>query len=523
MRNGPHSFTVRCVSELSRRAFLARASAAGAAAFATQIPAALVPSQAGAAARWPASWTRELMDDLRGGVYLQSNPRYHFSAPVFNTRFDQAFPPAIARPLDVADVQTALAWAARHDVPVVPRGGGHGYTGNSTSGDALVIDLRTIKGVALLDGGTRAEIGGGALAIDAVAALAPSGVTVATGSCPSVGLAGFSMGGGIGALTRAHGLGADRLESVTLVTPDGVIRTVSATEQPDLFWALRGGGGGNLGIVTSAVYRTIPAVPETSVEIRFPWASADSALDAFLRFAAEAPRELSGDLAFGVDSKPRPPVVTYNATFLGSEPAARAAVAALLAVDGAVASFTPTAHLQAVKKAGYCENLSIQQCRPARFGDNGALGRTRFFAGSAYLDGPLDAAGRAALLRAVRTATPVFDGRRTVLLAALGGAIDDVAPGDSAYPHRGATVNVQFYARSSGIWEDYNARNWVKSGRVHLAPHATGGAYVNYLDRDQGNWQQAYYGDGLDRLQATKAAADPDGRFQPRQGIPLAS
>lgn len=461
------------------------------------------------------------MDAMRGGVYLQDNPRYHFSAPVFNTRFDQSFPFAIARPLDVADVQTALAWAARHDVPVAPRGGGHGYTGNSAPRDALILDLRSIKGVVPRDGGTRAEIGGGTLAIDAVAALAFRGVTVATGSCPSVGLAGFSMGGGIGSLTRAHGLGADRLESLTLVTPDGQVRTVSETSEPELFWACRGGGGGNVGVVTSAVYRTVPTVPETSVSIRFLWDTADAVLDAFLRVAPEAPRELAGDLAFGVDSTGKPPALRYDGTFLGPETAARAALAELLAIDGAVATFRATTHLAAVKAAGYCENLSIAQCRPARFGDSGLLGRTRFFAGSSYLAGPLDAAGREALLRAVRKATPVFDGRRTVLLAALGGAIDDVAPDATAYPHRGASCLVQFYAKSSGLWEDYNARTWVKSSRLHLAPHATGGAYVNYLDRDQAGWEDAFYGDSLTRLSAVKAAFDPDIRLRARQGIPL--
>lgn len=523
MRNATNLFTVGAVSALSRRAFLARASAAGAAALATQVPSALVPSAAQGATRFPTAWTRELMDALRGGVYLQDNPRYHFSAPVFNTRFDLAFPPVIARPLDVADVKAALAWAARHDLRVVPRGGGHGYTGNAVSGDALVLDLRSIKGAAVINGGTRAAIGGGTLAIDAVSQLAPSGVTVVTGSCPSVGLAGFSMGGGIGSLTRAHGLGTDRLESINLVTADGRLRTVSATQEPDLYWALRGGGGGNLGIVTSATYRTIPTVPEVSIAIQFPWFAAGDVLDVFLRTAPVAPRELSGDLAFGVDSSGTPPAVRYNATFLGTEDAARTAVAELLAIDGSSATFRPTTHLQAVKAAGYCEKLSIEQCRPARFGDNGILGRTRFFASSAILDGPLDALGRAALLRTVQTATPFLDGRRSVLLAALGGAVDDTTADASSFPHRGAACTVQFFAKSSGAWEDWNARNWVRSGRQHLAPHATGGAYVNYLDRDQPNWQQAYYGDSLERLAAVKAQYDPDLRFAPRQGIPLPS
>ncbi len=511
------------VTRLSRRSLLARAGAATAAAAATQLPSGLLGGSASAAtARIPSAWLRELADELRGGVYLQDNPRYLTAQAIYNSRFDLVFPPVIARPLDTDDVRTAMAWAARYNVAVFPRGGGHGYTGNATTPHALVLDLRTLKGVALSDGNRTAGIGGGALAIDVVAALAAKGVAIPTGSCPSVGVTGLAMGGGVGSLSRAYGLTTDHVQALTIVTPDGVVREVSESSEPDLFWACRGGGGGNVGVVTRTVMRTVPTATETLITIRWQWAVADEVLDTFLRTAPEAPRELTGDLAFSVDSSGKLPVVRYTGTFLGPVDQARAAVAPLLAIEGAGSSFAPKTHLQAALIAGYCEGLSIQQCRPNRFGDQGMLGRSRFFAGSSYLPGPLDAAGRQALLRAVRSARPVFGGRRSVLLAAMGGAIDDVAPDATAFPHRAARCGVQFLAQSSGAWEDYNARNWVRSARNQLAPHATGGAYVNYLDLDQPGWQTAYYGGSLERLKAVKAQYDPDRRFRPQQGIPLA-
>ncbi len=511
------------MSTLSRRAFVARAGAAGLAVAAAQSPAGglLSGSATAAAPSIPAAALQELTSELRGGVYLRNNPRYLTAQAIYNSRFDLVFPPVIARPLDAEDVRTALLWAARHDVPVFPRGGGHGYTGNATTPHALVLDLRTLRGVSLADGNRRAEIGGGALSIDVISALAAKGVAVPTGSCPSVGITGLALGGGMGALSRAHGLTADRLESLTIVTADGVIREVSESVDPDLFWACRGGGGGNVGIVTSTVMRTAPAVVETQISIRWPWPVADQVLDTFLRTAPEAPPALSGDLALSVDSSWKWPVVRYVGTFQGPVDQARAAVADLLAIAGAGSSFAPKTRLQAAMIAGYCEGLSVSQCRPNRFGDPGALGRSRFFASSSYLPGPLAAEGRQALLRAIRSATPIFTGRRTVILAALGGAIADVAPDATAYPHREATCSIQFLARSSGVWEDANARYWARSSRRLLAPHSTGGAYVNYLDLDQPDWQQAFYGASLDRLKAVKAQYDPDGRFRPQQGIPL--
>ena len=520
--HGAQSNRVPAVSRVSRRGFVTRAGAAGLALAAAQVPSGLVRAGSASAAtpKIPGAWLRELTDELRGGVYLQDNPRYLSAQPIYNSRFDLVFPPVIARPLDAEDVRTALLWAARHDVPVYPRGGGHGYTGNATTPHALVLDLRTLKGISLSDGNQRAHIGGGALAIDVIASLAASGVAIPTGTCPSVGVTGLAMGGGMGMLGRAHGLTTDRLESLTIITADGQIRTVSETVEPDLFWACRGGGGGNLGIVTSTVMRTVPTVLETQISIRWPWPAADHALDAFLRGMPEAPNGLSGDLAFSIDASGRWPVVRYTGAFQGPVDQARAAVAPLLAVDGAHASFAPKSHLQAAMTAGYCEGLAVQQCRPSRFGDFGVMGRSRFFASSTYLPGALDSAGRQAILRAVRTATPVFGGRRAVILAALGGAIREIEPGATAYPHRAAACNIQFLAQSSGAWEDYNARNWVRAGRLHLRPHATGGAYVNYLDLDQPGWQQAFYGDSLDRLTAVKGQYDPDARFRPQQGIP---
>ena len=180
---------------------------------------------------------------MRGPVLTPGQRGYGAAADVYNARWDGSHPVAVVRPRDVADVRAAVRWAARYDVPVVPRSGGHGYTGNSTTDAGVVLDLRGLRAVRLRDGGRRVRAGAGAQLVDVDAALAAHGVAVPAGSCPSVGLGGLALGGGMGLAGRAFGLTLDNVVAATVVTADGRRRRVDATHDPDLFWALRGGGG----------------------------------------------------------------------------------------------------------------------------------------------------------------------------------------------------------------------------------------------------------------------------------------
>jgi FAD/FMN-containing dehydrogenase len=511
------------VERSTRRTLLARAGIAGAALTVAGLPRGLLGAADALAdtnTRLPIAWGNELAAAMRGNLLYKDNPRYLAAQPLFNSRFDSIFPQAIARPIDEADVQTIMRWAARHDVRIIPRGGGHGYTGNAIASRGLVVDLRALKGVVLGDGGRTATLGGGTLSIDATSALSAAKVVVPTGTCPSVGFTGLAMGGGIGALSRMHGLTTDRISAVTIVTPDGQLRTVDQATEPELFWACRGGGGGNVGIVTRLQVQTAPAVPETQITIHWPWSASDAVLEAFLRTAPVAPDELTGDLAFSMKAGGKPPTVQYVGCYLGPPAQVAEVLAPLLAIPGAVLKSETTTRLKAALSAGDCDAVGVAACRPSRFGTPGILSRQRFFASSGYLSGPLDATSRKALLEAIYRAAPWPGGSRSILLAAHGGAIARVAPEATAFPHRAAWCSVQFFARSAGLWEDASARSWVHRARPSLGAQATGGAYVNYLDADQPDWQTAYYGASLERLKAVKAQFDPDGRFRPAQGIP---
>ena len=171
-----------------------------------------------------------------------------------------------------ADVAAAVRWANRFDVRVVARSGGHSYAGYSTTSDGVVIDLSRLRGVSVSNG--RARIGPGAQLIDVQRALTRRGLTVPSGSCPSVGIAGLALGGGHGLAGRRFGLTSDNLIAARVVTADGRVRQVDADTNEDLYWACRGGGGGNFGIVTSLTLRTHRATGASWFSVSWPWSQA---------------------------------------------------------------------------------------------------------------------------------------------------------------------------------------------------------------------------------------------------------
>ncbi|WP_439659035.1 FAD-binding oxidoreductase [Lentzea sp. HUAS TT2] len=196
------------------------------------------------------------------------------------TQYDAQRPSAIARVTTPADVQRCMEIARTEKSRITARCGGHSYPGYSTADGALVVDVRGLNRIDVRPDGT-AEVGAGVLLMDLYIALANAGRMMPAGTCATVGVSGLTLGGGIGVTARQFGLTSDRLVSARIVTPDGVHRTVSAAEHFDLFWALRGGGGGNFGIVTSFVFRTEPARNLTTFTLVFPSASLPSLLSAW--------------------------------------------------------------------------------------------------------------------------------------------------------------------------------------------------------------------------------------------------
>lgn len=445
---------------------------------------------------WPALRAR-----LPGGLYLPGDPGYPGALRLYNPLFDGRRPAAVARCTRPEDVRACVEVAAAARIPVAARAGGHSYAGYSAPDGALVVDVRSMSGVAARADGT-AVVDAGARLIDVHARLAAAGRCLPAGSCPTVGVAGLTLGGGIGVLARRFGLTCDRLVSARVVTAAADLVTASETEHPDLFWALRGGGGGNFGVVTSFTFATEAAPRLTVFALTFGGGAAD-VVGAWQDWVAGAPPELWSTCVLSAGS---PPGVRVGGCFVGPAAACRAELGRL-GVTPAGRTVMELDHLDAMRYFAGCVRLAVDRCRPADEG--GALGRESFVASSRILRRAADPAEVVALLH-----------RRTgldLLLDSLGGAVADVAPTATAFPHRDALASAQIYANTdAGRQTAVTEVGEVRDGLGRLAgPYG----YVNYIDPGLPDWASAYYGANLPRLREVAAAYDPDGVFAFAQGL----
>ena len=445
---------------------------------------------------WPA-----LRAKLPGGLVLPGEAGYPAAAQVYNPLFDSRKPAAVARCTRPADVQACVDVAAKARMPIAARSGGHSYAGYSNPDKALVVDLHPMSGVDVRPDGT-AVVGAGTRLIDVYAGLANAGRCLPAGSCPTVGIGGLTLGGGIGVLARKYGLTCDKLVSAQVVTADGALVTASAEQEPDLFWALRGGGGGNFGIVTSFTFATEPAPALTVFSLRFEGGAAD-VLGAWQSWVADLPDEMWTNCVLSAGS---PPSVRVGGCFVGSVAGCERQLARL-GLSASSRFVTGKSYLDAMRYFGGCSQRSVAQCHPQAEG--GALGRESFVASSRILAKPVDPAAVVAVL----------DGRSglDLLLDSLGGAVSRVAPDATAFPHRTALASAQIYA-NTGAGRAAASRQ-VAEVRDGLGALAGAHGYVNYVDPGLPDWANAYYGANLPRLRKVAGTYDPDGVFAFAQGL----
>jgi FAD/FMN-containing dehydrogenase len=465
--------------------------------------------------------TRALRSAVRGPVLLPRTPGYDAARLVYNTRYDGIRPDAVVQPLDTRDVQAVVRWAGRFGVRVVPRSGGHDYAGYSTTSNGVVVDLRRLRRIRIANG--RASVGAGAQLIDVYARLARRGLLVPAGSCPSVGIAGLTLGGGHGLSGRRYGLTCDNLVAATIVTPDGRVRRVDADGDEDLYWACRGGGGGNFGIVTSLTLRAHRARSAAWFFVRFPWSQAGEALAAWQRFAPQAPPALTSILSLGTTGGAGEPSVTALGQFFGSESALRRLIAPLARVSGAsVSSGTDSMLSLALRWAG-CLDQGVRACHTSGTRPGGQLARASFLAKSDYFDEPLGPRGRDIMIDWIerRQRTPEL-GSGSLLLDAYGGAYNRPRPGATAFAHRDMLFSLQYLAYYGVAAARRASNRWIEGVWRALRPHASGQAYQNYIDPRLERWQRAYYAGNLERLREIKRRVDPDFTFRFRQAIPPA-
>ena len=448
---------------------------------------------------------------IRGEVIRRGAAGFLNAAHVYNERYDSLLPALIARPLDAADVRTAVRWGASHGVPLRVRSGGHSYAGYSTRAGGMVLDLRNLRGVRVDTRNRIATVGAGSQLIDVYAALAAHGLTIPAGSCPSVGIAGHALGGGMGLAARQWGLTTDNLLEAQVVTADGHIRTAAAHADRDLHWALRGGGGGNFGVVTSFKFRA-HLVPRTVAAffVNWPWARAADALDAWQRWAPHAQTALTS--IFHLSATPGATSVSVSGQYIGPSSDLGRLLAPLTAVGGASVSSSDHGYLEAQLLFANCATISLAACHTKGTKPGGTLSRDSFQAKSDYVDSPLPASARDALVRASEARAAIHSGSGAILFDSYGGAIARTPPHATAFAHRHALFCIQYLSYHGGA-------QWLATTAQAMRPFVTGGAYVNYTDPDLAHWQHAYYGANYARLKEIRRKVDPHHYFDFPQAI----
>ncbi|MCE6996666.1 FAD-binding oxidoreductase [Saccharothrix sp. S26] len=467
---------------VSRRDVFRWAGAAAVAGGAVAGAGGVAAAAAGGAGRWA-----RLRARLAGELLLPGDDGYEAARLPFNSLFDHQRPAAIARCVRPEDVQRSLEEARRRGIRVAARGGGHSYAAYSTPHDGLVIDLGPMNRIEVRPDGT-AVVGAGARLGDVYAALAAAGRCLPLGNCPSVGIAGFTLGGGLGWVDRAFGLTCDRLRAARVVTVDSRVITAAEDRSPDLFWALRGGGGGNFGVVTSFEFATVPA-PEvlTVFRIRFPAGSAADVLGAWQPWSAAAPDHLSSTCVVLPDGS-----VDLTGCSIGPEALLHAELARL-GVDGPL------------------EHAEVDYPTATAIMTQGHPPRNAFRASSRISDGLWD--DPAAVAGTVRGMDSAL-----LIVGALGGAIDRLRPTDTAYPHRGAPTSVEVFGTVGALPPEHVTRE-VDQAQVELARLIGSGTYINYLDPEQEDWAETAYRHNLRRLRAVARRYDPDGVLRFPQSV----
>jgi FAD/FMN-containing dehydrogenase len=460
---------------------------------------------------------RELERELDGDVVTPSDPKYARARLAENTRFDAVKPLAIAFPESVADVQKAVRWARKYDVRLAARSGGHSYGGYSTT-RGLVLDLSRLAAVQPAANGT-ARIGGGALLIDVYDRLASAGRILPGGSCSTVGIGGLALGGGVGFASRKHGTTSDNVVGLRIVTADGRALTCSPSENADLYWACRGGGGGNFGVVADFTFRTYPVSGVTTFSIAWPWANARAVVQEWQRWAPDTPDGLFSVLNLHV-ARGAPPGIAAAGQFFGSESELRTLLRPLVGTGApTLVSVVARSYMEAVFHWAACG--SVAACHPAGT-PGGRVPRATFKAKSRYALGPISAAGVDAIVRALEggSSVPGLVGGG-VLLDSYGGAINRVPAAATAFVHRTARFSLQFSAYWAPGTRSAPSLDWLDRFYRAAVPFLSAFAYQNYIDPDLATWKHAYYGANLARLVQVKRRFDPTNVFRFAQSIPL--
>jgi FAD/FMN-containing dehydrogenase len=497
----------------TRREFVRR----GAAAFAVASAGGLLGGEQAMAAA-PAATTSELRRRLRGSLVRPADAGWGAAKALFNPRLDVS-PRAIAFCESASDVSEVVRFARQRGWPVAARGGRHSFAGYSNAAGGIVADVSRLDGVSLERDRPVVRVGAGANVLDVYRDLVLAhGMALPVGTCPTVGIAGLTLGGGFGRLMRRDGVTADSLRAATVVLADGRVVRCSESLRPDLFWALRGGGAG-YGVVTELRFAVQRPSDPLSFTLRFAWEHAAAALDAWQRTLPQAGRELSYARFRALCAPDGALSATASGHWYGSESELRARLGALIDARPSRTTIGRRAFLDAA--------LPDATTRTAAGEVSATVEHLPNYQRSDFFDGLLSTDAIAALLARIE-AWPGRGGsghEGGVQLDALGAEVNRPRPSATAFVHRRHSFHcayLSFWGRSDAPDRVAACAQWVRDTHAVMRPSASGAAYQNYIDPELADWQQAYYGSNLARLRAIRRRYDPGGRFDFAQSVPSA-
>ncbi|MFL5682915.1 MAG: FAD-binding oxidoreductase [Chloroflexota bacterium] len=440
-----------------------------------------------------------LVERTRGEVITPDNPSYDRARSLFNGMLDRR-PRLVFRPIDISDLVAAVRSAEELDLPIAVRGGGHSVAGHAMPDGGFVIDLSRWRSATVDPQRQVAEAQGGCLLMDLDVATSAHGLAAPSGTFLDTGIGGLTLGGGISHIVASEGFACDALTSAQLVTADGRIVEVDDATQPDLLWALRGGGG-NFGIVTRFRYRLTRIGPMYAGGLVFRGATAD-VLARLFTLDKDAPDALvlKANVWSEVDGSP---IVKVNVAWRGEHEAGEDAIKELTSHPALVeANLRPMSWLQ-------LQALNTPWPHGLRH----------------YWKGHLVREATTGLAEAIASAAENSGDDGFILVELIHGAAHRVPPDSAAFGGRQAIANVT----ALGIWErsrqDDEVRAWARRAAQLFAPYSlAGGGYLNYAEVDQTAERvaAAFDPNTFERLRAIKRMWDPDNRFRYNANIPPA-
>ena len=454
--------------------------------------------------------TSPALAGFQGRLIGTQDVDYDEARAVYNAMIDKR-PGMIARPSTLEDIAKIVAYARDEDVPLAIRGGGHNGAGLGTVDDGVVIDMSMFKDIEVDPVRRTVRVGGGATWGEVDRATGQYGLATPSGIISTTGVAGLTLGGGLGHLTRRFGLAIDNLLEADVVLADGSIVRASADEHPDLFWALRGGGG-NFGVVTSFEFRLHEVGTIFGGPTFWPVEQTAEVMSVYRDFLPTAPRELNGFFALHI-VPPGPPfpeeihlrkVCGVVWCYVGSEEDAKRAMAPLL-------DAVPEPLMHGVQSMPHAD---LQGAFDALY----PRGDQWYWRADFVNEVPDEAVALHA-----RFGAELPSVKSTMHLYPIDGAAHDVDNSDTAWGYRGARWSTTYAGVDPDPANVAAIRNWSVEYSDALRPYTAGGGYVNMMMDEGRERVRAAYGPNYDRLAQVKATYDPDNTFRVNQNIEPAS